>query len=234
MNQDKSDPARSVGEVLGERVERYRTTAMLTKKELDARTPVRRNRPGLTQDELAARTDAIGHPIGRVAIANIEAAGRPESINKNRTRGANATLMDVLVLAIALDVPPLLLFIPLGDDEDVSLGALRFRTPLMIEWAQGLCEPIPSHGQISSRGVAWDRNAAPLGTFRELRSLQNAAYQAENRLEVSGSDADRADFDGRLRDLNFYLKGMARSGVSTPGLPDGWIARIIELERRQR
>ena len=226
---------KKIGEVVGRRVERYRKSALPTEEELEARAPSRRNRPGLTQDELASRLAKIGHPLGRVAIANIEAAGRAESTNKNRTRGSNITLVDVLTLAIALDVPPVLLYVPLGDDEEVLVGEYAFHPHVMLEWARGEAPPAPLPDNVASRVPAWHRNAAPIATFDDLRRLQNRAHDAEARVRsAEDSTAAREEFDRRLRDLDLYLRGLARAGTSTPAMPDEWVVRMAELDEAGR
>jgi transcriptional regulator with XRE-family HTH domain len=224
--------SRDVGEVFGERVERFRRNATPTPEELAARPAGQRGRDGLTQEELAARTEAIGVPLSRVAIANIEAAGRPDSENKNRTRGINATLTDVLALAIALDVPPALMFVPLGDLEEVTIGNLRFHPHLLFEWVAGEVPPAPSPDRVSLRVKAWGRNAATLYLFKQLRMLQNSTNAADMRLREADPaqqpEAQRV-FDRRLRELDRFLVAMAVGGLSTPDMPDEWAIRMTDL-----
>lgn len=236
---------KAVAEVFGEMVEHYRRVAVPSKDERAARPPAKRDRPGITQDELAARTAAIGLPMGRVAIANIEAAGRPESENKNRSRGRNATLYDVLTLAYALDVPPALLFVPLGRDEEVTLGNLTFHPHLFHEWVAGEQPPAPTpdseFGGLSHRSEPWLRNATPVRMFSQLRSIMDDAATAANWLSsVSEAmemwpqnehdvDGAQRSLDRRLRALDRHLEAMRGIGLSTPELSGEWTARMMQL-----
>jgi hypothetical protein len=229
----------TIGEVFGRRVEQFRTSATPTPEELAARGPAHRARPGISQPELTARLAAIGYPVSRVAIANIEAAGRPESKNKNRTRGDNATMSDVFAIALALDVPPLLLCIPIGAEDEVTLGALAFRPDLMFEWARGDLPPRPSPDHEPVRLEAWERNSAPVEMFYDLRELLQVAQAAEEQMTEAEHNADAmrldmavAQFEAVLRELDRLTVTMARAGMTTPPLPERWVDRIHALKNR--
>jgi transcriptional regulator with XRE-family HTH domain len=62
----------------------------------------RRNALKLTASELARRTAELGYPISRGAIAKIE----------SNVRSGKIDVAEVLVLAAALDIPPVLLLFP--------------------------------------------------------------------------------------------------------------------------
>jgi transcriptional regulator with XRE-family HTH domain len=64
---------------------------------------------GMTQLQLAERLTALGSPIDRVAVAKLE----------NGQRGL--PLDEALLFALALDVAPINLFLPL-DDEDIQIA----------------------------------------------------------------------------------------------------------------
>lgn len=65
---------------------------------------------GLSAQQLADACDAIGHPVPRSVIANLE-NGRRESI----------TVAELLVLAQALAVPAVQLVVPIGSTEEVEI-----------------------------------------------------------------------------------------------------------------
>jgi len=227
---------RTVSEVLGDRVAFYRRRAAPTAAELDARSSPQRHRPGLTQDELSARVAALGFELSRVAIANIESAGRPDSANKNKSRADAATVTDFLALAIALDVPPPLLLAPLGDEEEVQIGTLTFHPHLLVDWLAGETNPAPLPENMGFGRSAWFDNSERLRDFRELRRLQDQCHSAESRLataEERGDDAEvtaaRRAFDRRLRDIYRLTVSMERAGTTTPELPAGWADRMEEL-----
>jgi len=202
--------ARPIGEVLAETVRTYR------------------ERAGLRQDDLAERTAQLGHPMSRVTLAKIEAGG---------TRADNATLDDVLVLAAALDVPPPLLFLPLGSAEAVAIApGLVAHPQVVLDWLAGeddLRDSVPWTGHIE----AWSRNVHPVRMFRGLRERQDAAARdaAEARgLEEQGKDAEavqaRHRLDRSLASLGAWLEAMRSAGLAVPDMPDEWQARIAELD----
>ncbi|WP_419996926.1 helix-turn-helix domain-containing protein [Streptomyces boninensis] len=69
----------------------------------------RRKEKRLSAQELADKCEEIGHPIPRNVIANMESGRR-----------ANLPLVDVMVLAKALNTPPICLIYPVGYVEDVQ------------------------------------------------------------------------------------------------------------------
>jgi len=202
--------ARAIGDVLADKVRAYR------------------ERAGLRQDDLAERTAQLGHPMSRVTLAKIEAGG---------TRADNATLDDVLVLAAALDVPPPLLFLPLGEAEAVSIAPDLIAHPhVVLDWLAGEDDlresvPWPSHTE------AWSRNVHPVRMFRGLRERQHEAALADAEatgLDKQGKDAEaiqaRHRLDRALASLGAWLEAMRSAGLAVPDMPDEWQARMAELD----
>ena len=72
---------------------------------------VRRKELDLTAQQLAERTKSLGYPISRVAISKIEG-------NK---RAGKFDVAELLVLAQALELPPLQLLFPDELDDDIEL-----------------------------------------------------------------------------------------------------------------
>lgn len=202
--------ARAIGEVLAEKVRTYR------------------ERLGLRQEDLAERTAQLGHPLSRVTLAKIEAGG---------SRADNATLDDVLVLAAALDVPPPLLFLPLGEAESIELAPGLIAHPhVVLDWLAGeddLRGSVPWPGHVE----AWSRNVHPVRMFRGLRERQDAAglADAEARGFDKQQESDRAAearhrFDRALVSLGAWLEAMRSAGLATPVMPEEWRARMAELD----
>lgn len=163
--------SQTIGQVLGKRVAQCR------------------ERAGYSQKQLAERLSNLGFDIGRVAIANIEAAGREDSTAKNRTRADNATLVDVLALALALSVPPAWLFIPLGDTEEVQVGGVRMHPHSMLRWVSGdemasrlSTDDERSADVLGTIGVGnrerWNEAAMPVRMFRQLDAVSAPVYEA--------------------------------------------------------
>jgi transcriptional regulator with XRE-family HTH domain len=84
------------------------------------------------QQDLADAMDRIGHTINRATIAKIEAGARGAggeihgSERGKRGRQMNArpvSLLEAVAFAVALDVPPQSLFLPIIRDNEVQLAA---------------------------------------------------------------------------------------------------------------
>lgn len=180
--------ARSVGEVLAERVRRYR------------------EQQGLRQEDVADRCVELGYPMSRVTLAKLEAGG---------TRSENASLAEVLVLAAALDVPPPLLFLPLGDDEEMAITPnVTVHPHLVLDWLAG-DEAFTMSNRFARNLPAWHRNAQPLFLFRRLRELQDAVHR----------DAS----DENLKRLADHLTYMVQAGLRVPDMPAEWRDRMEGL-----
>jgi transcriptional regulator with XRE-family HTH domain len=175
---------------------------------------------GLRQEDLAERIAELGWPMNRVTVAKIEAGG---------TRAANASLTEVLVLAAALDVPPLLLFLPLGDAEDMTIGTETVHPHLMLDWIAGDTSFVMGNRRVRNQ-AAWFRNAQPLFLFRQLRELQNTVQRAwpyENLTPVPHRSWELVD--EALARLAEHLEYMRQAGLSVPEMPDEWQERMAKL-----
>ncbi|MFJ2964259.1 helix-turn-helix domain-containing protein [Streptomyces collinus] len=162
----------------------------------------------MTAQALANRTAELGHPLDRSVIAKLEKGFRQ-----------TVTVADLLVLARALDVPPVTLLFPVAEAEvEVLPGDVKGMWPA-LQWFAAEA-PYPSADQQEER---WEPPAA-LRLFREheafvdlcMRTGRAAAdkqFQAtladgdeRKRLEVE-ADVERQMAVG-LRDL---IRGMRRS-----------------------
>lgn len=98
----------------------------------------RRDKLGLTAQQLAARTAELGYPINRVAISKIESNARAGKIG----------LAELTVLAAALDIPPVQLIFPkLVDGMVPVLPNRKMASISAIEWFNGEGSPIPREVQ---------------------------------------------------------------------------------------
>lgn len=91
-----------------------------------------RERRGLSARELSRRLEAAGYPLAQTLISRLERGER------------EATASDVVALAAVLNVSPLALLLPLGDDgaQDVNVtGAGTVPIHQAWAWAQGY-EPL--------------------------------------------------------------------------------------------
>lgn len=218
----EEDWATAITARIGRRVEHFRTSSRPDGKKL-------------TVQALADRCSSLGLPLDRSVLAKLE-KGLRQTI----------TVGEVLVLAKALEVPPLLLIIPVGDAElwEVFPG---YEVP---PWsaAQWLAGEAPLPGRVPIRGEdewmtsvsdleVWRRSALPLTTYRdharlveEVRfSQQNLAWIRSKTAEPgrkSLAESDRAIENAEQQRLTSYEESlialrtvMDEHGILPPPLP---------------
>ncbi|MGV0624458.1 helix-turn-helix domain-containing protein [Mycolicibacter minnesotensis] len=95
----------------------------------------RRKALGLTAVQLAQRTIELGYPITRVAISKIE----------GNYRSGKLDLAELMVLAAALDIPPLWLIFPTESEESSALPTIQLSDDDARDWMVGR-EPLPGRG----------------------------------------------------------------------------------------
>lgn len=182
-----------------------------------------RQRRGLTRDELAKKCVDLGADISAAVLVNIE-TGRPDKTTGKRRR--DITVDELLILALALDVPPARLLIPFdqaGDDRtwlqitethDISSWGALF-------WLAGESERyLPSdndEGSVSpERRRAWREANVPIALYRTwLRQFDEVARHA-----YDGGDK----YDAALAALAGTLNALSMNGFSPPPTPDDWVA----------
>lgn len=101
----------------------------------------RRNALKLTASELSRRTAELGYPISRGAIAKIE----------SNSRSGKVDVAEVLVLAAALDIPPVLLLFPQfsTDGGAMVLPGVMTSEDEAVRWMSGGVA-FPQNYQLSS------------------------------------------------------------------------------------
>lgn len=138
----------------------------------------------MSAQQLSNRCAELGYPIPRSTITNLE-IGRKESVS----------LQEVVVLAKALDIPPLQLVYPLGRDRTIEvLPGTTIPTQLAAEWftGEGAFPVALEDGAWGANGPemrAW-KSGIPL-QFRELRKLQDQWNRARSRLVNAQDSGDR-------------------------------------------
>lgn len=223
-----SDRAKTVGQVVAGRVTRYR-----------------RER-GWSQQRLADEMSELGYPINRVTLAKLESGVSRES----RTRAENVPLREVLVLAAALNVPPVLLFIPLGEDDLVELTPNSVVHPhVALEWVIG--EGPFARRNKQGRTIAhieegWNDRAAPVMMWHELRrlnaDLDHRWHVWQGRVERGDPAAAEAQssFDVALGAVLQHRRYMAPAErlnpppQKLPPLPEAYAKRAEQLEMLHR
>ncbi|MFE5257659.1 helix-turn-helix domain-containing protein [Streptomyces coelicoflavus] len=177
----------------------------------------RRKELGWSAQDLADKCDEIGHPIPRNVIANMESGRR-----------SNLPLVDVIVLAEALNTPPICLVYPVGYVDDVqrlplqhpttSLDALRRFTG--EETDLGMDDDVLRYFRAHHAAEEQLRKARRDEDY--ARYHVETAPNADRKAEALRSQARAAqaadDAAGRLRRIRAFIQ---EEGVTPPSLwPD--------------
>lgn len=206
--------ARTVGQVVAERVRHYRSER------------------GWTQEQLADEMGQLGYPINRATLAKLENGG---------TRAANVPLAEVLALAAALDVPPVLLFVPLGSNEDVAVvPKARLHPFYVFRWVIGEVPfAIRRQGENRARRPdRWKQNRRPVRQFHEATRLADRLRLGSAYLEAAIAEDEPADqveaatvrLDGILKELDRCLRDIEADGLEAPWpLVEDYRLRLAEL-----
>jgi transcriptional regulator with XRE-family HTH domain len=102
----------------------------------------RRKALRMTAQQLAEKTRGLGYPVSRVAISKIE----------GNLRAGKLDVAELLVLAVALEIPPSLLLLPTFPDGAVELlPGLRPSTLKAREW---LCGDAPIPVRVRGDGIS--------------------------------------------------------------------------------
>ncbi len=197
---------------------------------------------GWSARELAERCQQAGlEKWNREIIANLE-----------RGKRGIVSIDEVLVLAYVLGVPPITLFVPVGDEQEFQVTPNLVTQPLLaMRWIFGelprpegmavLPGSIPSEpGQIQ----VWHRARIPIDLYERfdqaasaLRDAETAVAMAERRLTETGTgDAERealtqarAAVDASLRQIAGALNTMIEAGVVSPVVSPELLGRLSEL-----
>lgn len=181
-----------------------------------------RKRRDMTREQLAARCAELGYPaLTGPALANIETGRRSADGRRRR----DISIDELIAMAKALQVPPLLLLFPVGlvDTVDLLPG-----TPVdtwdAALWFTGeayIGEDVASH---------W---AVPLYLRRQHDRLLGAYIEALTDQRLFSPPADdpynkrrRAKGEAALRRLRDVRAEMRRHGLTPPKLQDGDEAHI--------
>ncbi|MFE1405218.1 helix-turn-helix domain-containing protein [Streptomyces sp. NPDC058770] len=125
----------------------------------------RRKELGWSAQDLADKCEEIGHPIPRNVIANMESGRR-----------SNLPLVDVMVMAEALNTPPICLLYPVGYVEDVQRLPLQHPTTALdaLRWFTG--------------------EETDLGADDDMLRYFRAHHAAEDQLRKARRDEDYARY----------------------------------------
>ncbi|MGW3495870.1 helix-turn-helix domain-containing protein [Streptomyces sp. NPDC001020] len=177
----------------------------------------RRKELGWSAQDLADKCDEIGHPIPRNVIANMESGRR-----------SNLPLVDVMVLAEALNTPPICLIYPVGYVDDVQRLPLQHPTSTLnaLHWFTGEETDLGADDDMLRYFRA--HHAAEEQLRNARRDEEYARYHAETApntdrkaeaLRTQARAAEAADdAESRLRRIRAFIR---EEGVTPPSLwPD--------------
>lgn len=137
----------------------------------------RRKAQGWTGVELAERTAELGYPITRVAISKIE----------GNNRAGKLDVAELLVLARALDIPPVLLLAPDFPEGQVEMRPGHSVDSLQaVRWFSGAETDLIRADALAAE---WDRR---LSRMREMLAVPNSTRKYRDQVEDDIAAAEAA------------------------------------------
>ncbi|NEA67519.1 helix-turn-helix transcriptional regulator [Streptomyces sp. SID12488] len=146
---------------------------------------VRRHRQdqGLSAQQLSDRCAEIGMPIQRSVLANLESGRR-----------TTVTIAEVLILAAALNIPPVLLVFPLGHAESCEvLPGETFDVLKGIDWFSGnRAEPVRGRPYANNAIFLYRRHRAISNNLRK-RLIDRESARVKSALAQVGGTGEQLD-----------------------------------------
>ncbi|MGW7165300.1 helix-turn-helix domain-containing protein [Streptomyces sp. NPDC054884] len=175
----------------------------------------RRKEMGWSAQDLADACEQLGHPIPRNVIANMESGRR-----------ANLPLVDVMVLAAALETYPVCLIFPVGYVETTQELPFQALVPTWDALRRFTGdEDMPSH----DAGLVPDFEAhaslvrTALAALEEEERAGFAARTATNRAQQEEAERKRTKYADEAvsakYDLRYLRRDIREEGATPPSLP---------------
>jgi transcriptional regulator with XRE-family HTH domain len=171
-----------------------------------------RNAHGWSARDLAERCTAAGVPLDETVISDVE-----------NDRRADVSVQELLTLAFVLSVPPVLLFVPVGEDYHVEVTPGVLVAPdAAVRWVSGEAmmsgDPSPA---------IWQRFSRPLHLYRQLDDAHAHRWNAESELRRTNRDgspaeqaAARARYSLALANISMVLTAIVEDGMTVPPVKD--------------
>jgi transcriptional regulator with XRE-family HTH domain len=193
-----------------------------------------RQRRGWTAEALAARCAEVGAPeITRSVIANIE-TGRPD---KGGRRRREVTVDELLILAYALQVPPVLLIVPLDSTEKLQVTAnVEMDVLAAAGWVAGDdgvtgiygTETVPAEGGGRITSVQQRQDTTPLALLRRIGATLRRA-DVIRQANADHPEAARPALSSIGREINHMGEWLASLGFTPPEVPPD-VADVMQRE----
>jgi transcriptional regulator with XRE-family HTH domain len=198
-----------------------------------ARVERERRRQGITVQRLAQRCAELGAAwLTRDVIVNIESGRRRE-----------VTLDEVWALAAALNVPPPLLQLPLGDSQRVAVTpAIEIHPHLALEWSEGT-QPLVNTDRTArvrpwpeEETPDWVAAASPIYLYREMRELENEVRRALPGIgQTWRDDTQREQARAALDRLREHVEvTMRRAGIDEHTIVEEYERTLEDIGRAHR
>lgn len=175
----------------------------------------RRKEMGWSAQELADRCEQLGHPIPRNVIANMESGRR-----------AGLPLVDVLVLAAALETYPACLIFPVGYVEQTQELPFEQLVPTWDALRRFTGEQeVPGHdaGLVPDFEVHASLVGTALAALDEEEQARFAARTATSRAQQEEAERKRTGYADRAVSAKYKLRHLRRDlrddGAVPPDLP---------------
>ncbi|MFF3264784.1 helix-turn-helix domain-containing protein [Streptomyces sp. NPDC002932] len=175
----------------------------------------RRKEMGWSAQELADRCEQLGHPIPRNVIANMESGRR-----------AGLPLVDVLVLAAALETYPACLIFPVGYVEQTQELPFEHLVPTWDALRRFTGEQeVPGHdaGLVPDFEIHASLVSTALAALDEEEQARFAAKTATSRAQQEGAERKRSEYADRAVSAKYNLRYLRRDllddGAIPPDLP---------------
>lgn len=170
---------------------------------------------GWSAQELADRCEELGHPIPRNVVANMESGRR-----------AGLPLVDVLVLAAALETYPACLIFPVGYVERTQELPFEQLVPTWDALRRFTGEQeVPGHdaGLVPSFEAHASLVGTALAALDEEEQSRFAAKTATSRAQQEEAERKRTDYADRAVSAKYNLRYLRRDllddGAIPPDLP---------------
>lgn len=181
----------------------------------------------LTREQFSARCRGLGLDLSPAALTNIE-TGRRDSTGRRRRE---VSVDELVVLAAALNVPPLQLMYPLGAVPKVEmLPGVTTETWTAYRWAYG--EQTRITDSETDQREWWRGRADQLDAYQRHTDAAGRYLHHLHGDDLTGDSSVQA---GRsLRDLVQVREDMARRGWSLPVVPADLTDELTSAQQRHR